>query len=102
MWESADPDRKNKGGSVYWDDLTPADTDAACLCGRDSISSRSWGADLCWIQCDICKWWLHGGCCGFTTQEAVDAVEEESFICVVCKCLTLIKAPQVCCTFLFV
>ncbi|CAN0545481.1 unnamed protein product, partial [Ectocarpus sp. 8 AP-2014] len=45
----------------YWDDLTPTDEGSACVCGRGDDEPLAPG-DLCFVQCDACGWWLHGGC----------------------------------------
>lgn len=76
----------------YWDDLTPTDEGSACVCGRGDDEPLAPG-DLCFVQCDACGWWLHGGCCGFVP--GVDGEEEKGFTCVVCSCLALLKDPKV-------
>ncbi|CAM9637140.1 unnamed protein product [Ascophyllum nodosum] len=80
--------------SAYWDDLTPTDAEgSACICGRGDDEPLRPG-DLCFVQCDRCGWWLHGGCCGFVPTEEEE--EEREFICVACSCLRLLRNPQRC------
>ncbi|CAN0446546.1 unnamed protein product, partial [Scytosiphon promiscuus] len=67
----------------YWDDLTPADEGSACICGRGDDEPLAPG-DLCFVQCDSCGWWLHGGCCGFVPASEGEDEEEREFTCVVC------------------
>ncbi|CAM9911722.1 unnamed protein product, partial [Scytosiphon promiscuus] len=89
------------GKSNYWDDLTPADEGSACICGRGDDEPLAPG-DLCFVQCDSCGWWLHGGCCGFVPASEGEDEEEREFTCVVCSCLALLKAPKRCGTTLII
>ena len=80
--------------TVYWDDLAPKEVSPMCVCGRGDDEPLAPG-DLCFVQCDSCGWWLHGGCCGFTPTAGEKEEEEEGFTCVVCSCLALLKNPKV-------
>lgn len=73
------------------------------MCGRGDDEPLS-EEDLCFVQCDSCGWWLHGGCCGFVPSAAAPAAaaageegaaDERPFTCVVCSCLALLKNPKV-------
>lgn len=81
----------------YWDDLTPCDGGSACVCGRGDDEPLA-AEDLCFVQCDSCGWWLHGGCCGFVPAAEGEEGEEgdRTFTCVVCSCITLLNDPKVC------
>lgn len=83
--------------SDYWDDLTPTDDGSACLCGRGDDEPLT-PEDLCFVQCDSCGWWLHGGCCGFVPSaegSGEEGEDERPFTCVVCSCIALLTNPQV-------